>query len=121
MYCHYHFVGIFSEFEQAMSGGGSSKGKGVEGCKCKAGKKVASIVWEGSLGPDEFEEPNPEFPLESKSFYAREGVHLRPYDNRREDWPKCRHGDDCVVQMYDGFQSGGRRFYRCPRGWVLYY
>ena len=44
---------------------------------------------------------------------------LRGYDNRREEWPKCSHGEDCVVQMMTEGTDGGRRFFRCPRAWVL--
>jgi hypothetical protein len=28
-----------------------------------------------------------------------EGSYLQ-YDNRREDWSKCMHGEDCLVQMF---------------------
>jgi hypothetical protein len=27
-------------------------------------------------------------------------VRLRYYDKRREDWMKCMHGEDCLVQMF---------------------
>jgi hypothetical protein len=27
-------------------------------------------------------------------------VRLRSYDNMGEDWPKCMHGEDCLVQMF---------------------
>jgi hypothetical protein len=50
-----------------ISGGGSSsrsKEKGV--------RKGPPIVWEGSLGPDFFEEPIEQFPLESKTDFTRE-------------------------------------------------
>jgi hypothetical protein len=92
-----------------MSGGGSSsrgRGKGVR------------IVWEGYLGPDSFKKPIEQFSLESKSDFTRERP-LRSYDNRTEDWPKCHHGEDCVVQMYNDCDGGGRRFFRCPRGFVF--
>jgi hypothetical protein len=62
-----------------MSGGGSSsrgRGKGV--------RKGPSIVWEGSLGLNFFEEPIEQFSLESKSDFTRERP-LRSYDNRMED------------------------------------
>jgi hypothetical protein len=96
-----------------MSGGGSSsKGRG------KRARKGPLIVWEGSLGPDSFEEPIEQFSLESKSDFTRERP-LRSYDNRTEDWPKYRHCEDCVVQMYNDCDGGGRRFFRCPRGFVF--
>jgi hypothetical protein len=81
-------------------------------------RKGPLIVWEDSLGPYSFEEPIEQFPLESKSDFTRERP-LKSYDNRTEDWPKCRHGEDCVVQMYNDFDGGGRRFFRCPRGFVF--
>ena len=101
-----------------MPSGGSSSGKGFGGGRGKGVRKGPSIVWEGSLGPDSFEEPIEEFPLERKSDFTRERP-LRSYDKRIEDWPKCRHGLDCVVQMYNDCDGGGRRFFRCPRGFVF--
>jgi hypothetical protein len=97
---------------QMSSGSSLSRGRG------KGVRKGHPIVWEGSLGPDSFEEPIEQFSLESKSDFTRERP-LRSYDNRTEDWPKCRHGEDCVVQMYNDCDGGGRRFFRCPRGFVF--
>ena len=74
-----------------MSGGssrGREKGKGT------------TIVWEGSLGPDFFKEALYErFSVESKSDFTKE-TPLRGYNERKEDWPKCMHGEDCLVQMF---------------------
>jgi hypothetical protein len=75
-------------------------------------------VWEGSLSPDSFEEPIEQFHLESKSDFTRERP-LRSYDNCTEDWLKCCHGEDRVVQMYNDCDGGGRRFFICPRGFVF--
>lgn len=97
-----------------MAGSSSSSGKGVG----RGIRKGAAIVWEGSLGPDSFDEPLYEFPIERKRDFTRERP-LRSYDNQNEDWPKCRHGEDCVVQVYNDDDGGGRRFFRCPRGWVF--
>ena len=105
-------------FGVAMSGGGSSSGKCVGKGRGKGGGKGPPILWDGSLGPDFFDEPLDEFPLESKSDFTNEAP-LRGYDNRKEDWPKCRHGQDCLVQMCNDAEGGGRRFFRCPRGWVF--
>ena len=52
-------------------------------------RKGPPIMWEGSLGPDSFEEPIDEFPLERKSDFTRERP-FRSYDKRIEDWPKCQ-------------------------------
>ena len=40
-----------------------------------------------------FPEPVFEFPPQHKSEFTNENP-LRQYDNRREPWPKCRHGED---------------------------
>ena len=37
---------------------------------------------------------------------------LKWYDNRRETWPKCRHGEDCLVQMCTDGMDGGQRFFK---------
>jgi hypothetical protein len=58
--------------------------------------KESPIVWEGSLGPNNFDEPVDQFSPESKSDFSKE-CRLRGYDNRKEDWPKYRHGEDCLV------------------------
>jgi hypothetical protein len=58
--------------------------------------KETPIVWEGSLGSDEFDEPVYHFPVESKSDFTKE-CPLRGYDNQKEDWPKCMHGEDFLV------------------------
>ena len=81
-----------------MSGGGSSSGKGVGRGRGKGGRKGPPILWDGSLVPDFFDEPLYEFPLETKSDFTNEAP-LRGYDNRKDDWPKCRHGQNCLVQM----------------------
>ena len=79
---------VFSFVAVPMSGG-SSKGR-------RKGKET-TIVWEGSLGPDLFEEALYErFPVESKSDFTKEAP-LRGYDGRKEEWPKCMHGEDCLV------------------------
>jgi hypothetical protein len=72
--------------------GGSSRGKGK-------GTKGTPITWEGSLGPEDFDEPVYHFLVETKRDFTKECL-LRGYDNRKEDWSKCRHGEDCLVQMF---------------------
>jgi len=91
--------------------GGSSSGKG------KGGRKGPPVVWDGPLGPDLFPEPIFEFPAQSKREFTRE-TPLRRYDNCKEDWPKCRHGEDCLVQMCTDGMDRGRHFFKCPRAWV---
>jgi hypothetical protein len=65
--------------------------------------KGTPIVWEGSLGPEDFDEPVYHFLVETKRDFTEE-CPLRGYDNRKEDWPKCRHGEDCFsVDVRGGF------------------
>ena len=52
---------------------------------------VGGVYW-----PDFFDEQVYQFPPESKSDFSKEWP-LRGYDNRKEDWPKCMHGKDCLV------------------------
>ena len=76
-------------------------------------------MWEGSLGPNFFEEALYErFLVESKSDFTKEAP-LRGYDERKEEWPKCMHGEDCLAQMFTEGIDGGRRFFKCPRAWVI--
>ena len=67
--------------------GASGKGKG---------KGTDPVVWPGSYGPDWYPDPLDNFPLEGKKDFHPPS-RLRPYDNRKEEWPKCCHGDNCVV------------------------
>jgi hypothetical protein len=78
---------------------GSSRGKGVGNDRRKDGGKLPPICFDGPLGPDYFEEAVFNFPVQSKRDFNKE-VRLRSYDNKREDWPKCMHGEDCLVQMF---------------------
>ena len=64
--------------------GGPSRGKSFGSERGKEGMKGTPIVWEGSLGPDFFEEPVYQFFPESKSDFTKE-CPLRGYDNRKED------------------------------------
>ena len=75
---------------------GSSRGKGFGSGKGKRATKRTPIVWEGSIGPDFFEEPVHQFPPESKSDFTKECPH-RGYDDKKKDWPKYMHGEDCLV------------------------
>jgi hypothetical protein len=101
-----------------MSSGGSSSGKGFSIGTRKGGRKGPLIVWEGSVGSDSFFEVVYEFSVESKSDFSNEAP-LRVYDNRKEDWPKCIYGEDCLVQMCADGTDGGRHFFKCPRAWVI--
>jgi hypothetical protein len=94
----------------AMSGW-SSRGRGK-------GKRTP-FLWEGLLGPNFFEEAlYDKFPVESKRDFTKEAP-LRGYDDRKEEWPKCMHGEDCLMQMFTKGIDGGRHFFKCPRAWVI--
>ena len=71
--------------------GGSSSGKGFGSGKGKWGRKGPPVVWDGPLDPDFFLEPIFEFLAQNKREFTRE-TPLRWYDNRKEEWPKCRQG-----------------------------
>ena len=90
---------------------GSSRGR-VKG-------KGTIIRWEGHLGLDFFEKALYErFPVESKSDFTKEAP-LRRYNEQKEEWPKCMHGEDCLVQMFTEGIDGDRCFFKCPRAWVI--
>ena len=59
-----------------------------------------------------------EFLVESKSDLTKEAP-LRVYDNCKEDWTKCIHGEDCLVQMCAEGTDGGCRLFKCPQAWVI--
>jgi len=105
---------------QVNMSGGSSSAKGFGRGSGKGRRKGPPIVWEDgpTVGPEFFGEAVYEFPVECKSDFTKDSP-LRGYDNRREEWPKCSHGEDCVVQMITEGTYRGRRFFRCPRAWVL--
>ena len=98
---------------------GESSGKGYYGFgKEKEGRKEDSIIWDGPLGPDSFPKSVFEFSPQHKSEFTNE-TPLRRYDDRREPWPKCKHGEDCLVQMCTDGMYGGRHFFKCPHAWVI--
>ena len=43
---------------------------------------------------------------------------LIPSRRAQPAWPKCRHNEYAVVQVLEGPNDGGRRFFRCPRSGV---
>ena len=105
---------------QVNISGGSSSAKGFGRRSGKGRRKGPPIVWEDgpTVGPEFFGEAVYEFPVECKSDFSKDSP-LRGYNNRREEWPKYPHGEDCVVQMMTDGTDGGRRFFRCPFAWVV--
>jgi len=87
--------------------GGSSSAKGFGRGSGKGGRKGPPIVWEDgpTVGPEFFGEAVYEFPVECKSDFTKDSP-LRGYDYRREEWPKCSHAEDCVMQMmHEGWRT----------------
>ena len=101
-----------------MASGGSSSGKGFGSGRGKGSRKGPPILWPGSIGPEDFPKVVYEFPVESRSDFTKDSP-LRRYDNRIEDWSKCMYGEDCLVQMLADGTDGSRRFFKCPRAWVM--
>ena len=93
--------------------GERGRGRGGRGRR----RRSHDFLFGGPQGPDWYAHPLEEFPLEGINTFV-EGRKLRPYDDRTEPWPKCKCGEYCVVQVFDEFVHGGRRFYRCPFGYV---
>jgi hypothetical protein len=98
--------------------GGSSSGKGFGTRRGKGGRKGPPIMWEGSVGPESYSEAVYEFSVESKGEFTKEKP-LRGYNDCKEDWPKCMHGGDCLVQMCVEGTDRGRHFFKCPQAWVI--
>ena len=82
-----------ASFIQVEMSRGLSRGKG----KGKGVTKGNPFLCEGPLGPEDFEEAvYDRFPIKSKHDFPKEAP-LRGYDDRKEEWPKCMHGEDCLV------------------------
>ena len=96
--------------------GGSSRGRG-KGVKKGSPWEDDPNAWEGGLGSLDFSEAVERFPKECKRDFTRD-YPLKNYDKRREEWLKCMHGEDCLVQMMTEGPDGGRRFFKCPRAIV---
>jgi hypothetical protein len=58
------------------------------------------------------------FLVETQRDFTKE-CPLRGYDNRKEDWPKYRHGEGCLVQMFVEGLDGGCHLFKCPRAEVI--
>ena len=101
--------------EPGERGRGHARGRGRRGRV--GGRRDRDYLFGGPQGPSIYAHALEEFPLETiNSFVA--GRKLRPYDDRTEPWPTCRCGEYCVVQVFDEFIDGGRRFYRCSNGYM---
>lgn len=103
-------IGIASPMASARGRGRGRRGRGGEAL-------LPTITWPGPFGPTEYDQPLDIFPVEGQAYYAPPNS-LRPYDERKDEWPVCHHHEPCLVQLYDGYGDGGRRFFRCPYGAV---
>jgi hypothetical protein len=74
-------------------------GKGVRNERGEGWREVTSHLFRWPLGLDFFEETTYNFPVQSKRDFNKE-VWLRSYNNRKEDWPNCMHGEDYLVKMF---------------------
>jgi hypothetical protein len=44
---------------------------------------------------------------------------VRKYEpNQTVNWPRCAHGEFCVMRVYQGWNNSGRRFWHCSQAWV---
>jgi hypothetical protein len=58
------------------------------------------------------------FPLKGKTDF-RSVREVRSYAPKQTVlWPGCSHGEFCVMQVYQGWNNFGRRFWHCPYAWV---
>jgi hypothetical protein len=75
-----------------------------------------------SLGPALWSQQDPEFNtnfpvLDKRDFKSMRDV--RKYaPNQTVNWPRCAHGEFCVMQVYQGWDNSSRRFWHCSRAWV---
>jgi hypothetical protein len=55
--------------------------------------------------------------LDKRDFKSMRDV--RKYaPNKMVNWPRCAHGEFCVMQVYQGWDNSGRRFWHYSRAWV---
>jgi hypothetical protein len=65
--------------------------------------------------PNDFEA---NFPLKGKSD-LRPMCDVRSYaQNQTVLWPRCSDSEFCVMQVYQGWNNSGRRFWHYPYAWV---
>ena len=81
------------------------------------GRRSREFLWGAGPGPGMYDHPLDDFPIEGIEDFVG-GRKLRPYDQRNESWPQCKCGQPSVVQMFDDYIDGGRRFFGCPFGYV---
>jgi hypothetical protein len=75
-----------------------------------------------SLGPALWSQQDPEFNnnfsvLDKRDFKSM--CDVRKYaPNQMVNWPRCALSEFCVMQVYQGWDNSGRRFWHCSRAWV---
>ena len=84
-------------------------------------QQPAMSSWSGddeTVGPTVWTEQDPDFKgnfpvLDKRDFRSMRDV--RSYaPNQPVNWPRCAHGEFCVMQVYQGWNHSGRRFWHCP-------
>ncbi|CAL5052293.1 unnamed protein product [Urochloa decumbens] len=80
----------------------SARGRGGRGRRGRGGEALLPTTWPGSFGPTVYDAPLDILPVQGRAYYAPPNS-LRPYDDRRDEWPVCHHGESCLVQLYDGY------------------
>jgi hypothetical protein len=89
-------------------------------------QQVTMSSWTGvdddSLGPTQWSQQDPEFNnnfpvLDKRDFKSMHDV--RKYaPNQTVNWPRCAHDEFCVMQVYQGWDNSGCRFWHYSRAWV---
>jgi hypothetical protein len=75
-----------------------------------------------SIGPAPWSQQDPEFNtnfpvLDKRDFKSMRDV--RKYaPNQMVNWPRCAHGEFCVMQVYQRWDNSGCRFWHYSRAWV---
>ena len=80
-------------------------------------QQVAMSSWSGddaSVGPAVWTEQDPEFRSNFPVLGKRDLQSMRDVrsyaPNQPVNWPRCAHGEFCVMQVYQGWNNSGRRF-----------
>jgi hypothetical protein len=58
------------------------------------------------------------FPVQGKRYF-KSMCEVRSYAPMQTvQWPRCSHNEFCVMQIYQGWNNSGHRFWLCPQAWV---
>jgi hypothetical protein len=100
IYTTIHCIVIFSQHSTMTSWSGDGHGSSPE-------------LWH-----QQSENFEANFPLKGNSD-SRSMCDVRSYAPKQTVlWPRCSHGEFCVMQVYQGWNNSGRHFWHCPYAWV---